>query len=234
MFVAKFSKSIGIIGGAGPVASAFLYSSILRVCQQEYNSNDYAEFPEIILVSYPFTRGDTKKIRAEIGKCFSKLRKAGASLFCIACHSFHGFLSSPPSGFVSLVKESLKKAKQFKISKALILSSETTIRLRLYEQPGIDCVYPPMADQRRINRYIREVAGGKINKSQSKELKKMISRLHKILDFDGVLIACTELPLIHANSSIQPRSLPVVDTIQVLAKTLVEKAIRSHNTKKLQ
>jgi len=210
------------------MASAFLYSSILRVCQQEYHSNDYAEFPEIILISYPFTRGDKKKIRAEISKCFSKLKKTGASLFCIASHSFHGFLPLlPQPGFVNLVKESLKEAKRLKISKALILSSETTIRLRLYEQPGIDCVYPPIADQLRVNRYIREVAGGKINDSQSKELKKMVSRLRKTLHFDGVLIACTELPLIHAQFPIKLNSLPIVDTMQVLSRVLVEKAFGS-------
>lgn len=208
------------------MASAFLYSSIVQVCQQKYHSNDYAEFPEIILVSYPFSRGDEKRVRREIRRCFSKLQGAGTSLYCIASHSLHGYLpKSLQSGFVSLVKESLKEAKRLKISKALILSSETTIRLHLYEQPGIDCVYPPHADQLRVNKYIREVAGGKINRSQSIELRKMISRLHKSFHFDGVLIACTELPLINAQLPLKLASLPIVDSIQVLAKVLVERAL---------
>lgn len=224
--MAKFLKSIGIVGGAGPMASAFLYASILRICQQKYNANDYAEFPEILLVSYPFTRGDKEKIRTEIAKCFSKLKKAGASLFSVASHSFHGFLpTTPKRGFINLVTESLKEAKRLKISKALVLASETTIRLHLYEQPGIDCVYPPDADQIRVNQLIRQVAGGKVNDAQSKELKRMISYLQKTLCFDGVLIACTELPLIHAKFPIVLKALPIIDTIQVLANVLVEKSL---------
>jgi aspartate/glutamate racemase len=223
MLLRPFSKSIGIIGGAGPAASAFLYSCLLRFCQQEYHSNDYAELPEIILVSYPFIRGDDKKMRAQIRTCFSKLKKAGASLLCLASHSLHAFLPlRPPAGFVNLVKESLKEAKRLKISKALILCSETTISLRLYERQGIDCLYPPSSDQRCINQLIRDVAGGKINAAQSKKLQHMINRLQKTLAFDGVLIACTELPLIHAKRPIAPKTIPTVDTIQVLAQVLVE------------
>src|SRR3990167_9648620 len=109
--MASFSRTIGIVGGAGPVASAFLYTSILEICQKQYNANDYNEFPEIILVSYPFTRGDEGKIRKEISLCLSKLKSAGASLFCIASNSFHGFLPAlPKAGFVNLVTESLKEA----------------------------------------------------------------------------------------------------------------------------
>src|SRR5437762_333852 len=104
----KFTKSIGIIGGAGPMASAFLYESILNVCQKEYRANDYADFPEILLLSYPFTRGDEEKIRSEIAECLLKLQHANASIFCIASHSFHAFLPSLPNGFIHLVQENLQ------------------------------------------------------------------------------------------------------------------------------
>ncbi len=226
--MAKFSKSIGIIGGAGPMASAFLYTSILHVCGQKYNANDYADFPEILLVSYPFTRGNEKKIRTEITECLAKLKKIGASLFCVASHSFHSFLPSTlPTGFVSLVSETLREAKRLKISTALVLASETTIRSSLYEQPGIICVYPPASDQLLVNQLIREVAGGEVNKTQSKKLISMISRLRKTLSFDGVLIACTELPLIHAQFPIALHALPMVDAIQILSGVLVEKSLKN-------
>ena len=106
VFNRSWYKTIGIIGGAGPMASAFLYTSILEICQKQYSANDYNEFPEIVLVSYPFTRGNEEKIREEISLCLSKLKTAGASLFCIASNSFHGFLPElPKAGFVNLVTE---------------------------------------------------------------------------------------------------------------------------------
>ncbi|HEY5234655.1 MAG TPA: hypothetical protein VIJ14_00635, partial [Rhabdochlamydiaceae bacterium] len=71
------------------MASAFLYNTIIEICQKEYGANDYNGFPEIILESYPFTRGDTEKIRHDISLCFTKLKNAGADLFSIASNSFH-------------------------------------------------------------------------------------------------------------------------------------------------
>lgn len=203
------------------MASAFLYTSILEVCQKEYNASDYNEFPEIILVSYPFTRGDKEKIQKEIALCLEKLKAAGASLFCIASNSFHGFLPElPKEGFVNLVEQGLKEATRQHISKALILAAEPTINLKLYEQSDIQCLYPSPKEQQQVNQLIREVAGGKVEERQAQELKKIISRIQKEHSINGIIIACTELPLIHQKMSLSD-TLAVVNTVEVLAKQLV-------------
>lgn len=174
----KFSKVIGIIGGAGPMASAFLYSSIIELCQKQYGSNDYHEFPEIILESYPFVRGDGEQIRKDIALCIKKLKSAGADLFCIASNSFHAFLPDVSSiSFVNLITESLQEASCCHISKALILSSQITIDLKLYEQSDVQCCYPSEKDQVLIQKCIREVAGGIVSEKQSKSLKEIIEKL---------------------------------------------------------
>jgi len=217
----SFLRTIGIVGGAGPMASAFLYTSILEICQKQYNANDYNEFPEIVLVSYPFTRGNEGKIQEEISLCLSKLKTAGASLFCIASNSFHGFLPElPKTGFVNLVTESLKEATHQHISKALILAAPMTINLKLYEQSPIQCLYPPSKGQELVNQLIREIAGGRVEESQAQELRKMILQTHNHHPFDGIIIACTELPLLHKKVSLSD-TLPVVNTVEVLAKHLV-------------
>ncbi len=219
--MASFSKTIGIVGGAGPIASAFLYTSILEICQKQYNANDYNEFPEIILVSYPFTRGNEEKIREEVSLCLSKLKTAGASLFCIASNSFHGFLPElPKAGFVNLVAEGLKESARQHISKALILAAPMTINLKLYEQSAVECLYPSPKEQQQVNQLIREIAGGKIEEGQAQKLKKIISQIHDHHPFDGIIIACTELPLLHKKMPFSD-TLPVVNTIEVLAKQLV-------------
>jgi aspartate/glutamate racemase len=93
-----------------PYGSAFLYNTIIEVCQKQYGSTDYNEFPEIVLESYPFTRGDREKIRQDISLCFAKLKSAGAELFCIASNSFHGFLPDISLiAFVNLILEVLEK-----------------------------------------------------------------------------------------------------------------------------
>jgi len=221
----KFEKPIGIIGGAGPMASAFLYSTLIELCQKKYGSEDYDQFPEIIIDSFPFMRGDPQRIREDISKCLAKLKKAGAELYCIACNSFHAFLPDVSHyAFVHLIEEALKEAEATNIKKALILAAPRTIELKLYERGSLECIYPPAKEQQRISAIIREVAGGKVDEDQGAELKSMVKHLHSMTPFDGVIIACTELPLIHKKFHLHG-SLPILDTIEILARKLVELSI---------
>ena len=221
----RFSKTIGIIGGAGPMASAFLLSSIVSICQKVYNANDYNEFPEIVLISYPFTRGKKEAIQQELAACFSRLTKVGVHYVCIASHSFHGFLPEGPvpHGFINLVDEGLAEALRLRITRALILAAPLTITMKLYERSNIQCVYPTAADQQIVNEIIREIAGGRIEVDQSKRLRDVIERTALAIPFDGIIIACTELPLTLSKTPIA-QNLPIVDTTQAISTRLISLA----------
>lgn len=217
-----FSKTIGIIGGAGPMASAYLYRTILDICQREYGSNDYHEFPQIILISYPFIRGNPEKIRSDLALCVEKLKNAKASLVGLASNSFHGYLPDLIGiEFVHLVNESVKKAKSIGLSKTLVLSAQKTIDLKLYEKDGLDCVYPAKKDQDAINHIIHEIASGMVNSEQADTLKRIISNAGSV---EGVILACTELPLVNQAYPLSDK-LPIIDTVQVLAAKLLELAV---------
>lgn len=206
------------------MASSFLYTTILEVCQKEYHSNDYNEFPQIVLLSYPFTR-NKEKIPKEISLCLSTLKKAKADLICIASNSFHAFLPKlPKRDFVHLVNEGLKEAISQNITTALILASPLTIDSKLYETSSIDCIYPSSKNQKIINQIIREIAGGKIENSQVQKLKKIISETHAKDPFNGIIIACTELPLLHKMIPFS-KTIPVINTVEILAKQLVKRAL---------
>lgn len=218
MSTACFTKTIGIIGGAGPMASCYLYKRILEICQSKYGANDYHEFPEIVLISYPFTRGDPKKIQADLALCFGKLKEANATVIGIASNSFHGYLPDISDvEFVHLVNDSISEAKSMGIAKVLVLSAQKTIELKLYEKDGVIIVYPSKTDQVEVSRIIREIAGGVVNSEQAETLKRIISHADSI---QGVIVACTELPLVHQTFPLSDQ-LPVIDTVEVLAQRLI-------------
>lgn len=219
----RFFKPIGIVGGAGPVASAFLYTTIIELCQKQYGSNDYDEFPEIILDSYPFIRGNPDKVQQDLAFCFKKLKKAGAELISLASNSLHAFLPDVSQiAFVNLIVESFQEAKRCSISKALILSSQATIDLKLYEHIGLQCTYPSIEDQKQIQKMIRKIAVGIVTENQGKKLKEIIELSKQDPAINGVLIACTELPLIYRKFLLSTwESLTVIDTLEILAKRLL-------------
>jgi aspartate/glutamate racemase len=47
-------KKIGIIGGAGPMASRLLYKKIIQECQQNYGCKDDADFSRNYSYQFPF------------------------------------------------------------------------------------------------------------------------------------------------------------------------------------
>lgn len=49
-------KTIGIIGGPGPLAGAMLMDRVLRVCMQQYGCYRDRDFPRILLISFPFSK----------------------------------------------------------------------------------------------------------------------------------------------------------------------------------
>ena len=48
--------TIGIIGGAGPMAGAIVMENIIEICQKKYLCRHDYDFPKIILVSVPFAQ----------------------------------------------------------------------------------------------------------------------------------------------------------------------------------
>lgn len=50
-----FEKTIGIIGGAGPMASCLLNQYIVQICQNEWGCKEDRDFPSIISYSFPFS-----------------------------------------------------------------------------------------------------------------------------------------------------------------------------------
>ena len=122
--MSKFLK-IGVIGGAGPMASVFLCQKIFSLCQKHYNSCDYSDFPEVVLISYPFTRGDAYLIQKDLQDLEKRLLNEGVDVFCIASHSFHGYFKPITTlKFLSLADLTYSKLKNK--STPLVLAAQTT------------------------------------------------------------------------------------------------------------
>src|ERR1700722_4519650 len=87
---------IGIIGGAGPLASALLYQKLLEACYIK----EAKSMPEIVLLNYPFTRCLSQSeeqahyaiTRSELQYCIDQLAAYGVEQAVIACNTLHLFL----------------------------------------------------------------------------------------------------------------------------------------------
>src|SRR5690242_11483694 len=91
------SLTLGIVGGAGPMASVLLYKKIIENCQTKYNCKADADFPKIWIVNYPFSpmleEADSDKNRpklvAELEDALMSLTCLSAKRIGIACNTIH-------------------------------------------------------------------------------------------------------------------------------------------------
>lgn len=215
-------KSIGIIGGAGPLAGAFLLERILSLSGKVYGCYRDADFPQVFLISFPFSEMlcpnmDTAKLQKELSGCLEQLRKNGASVLAIACNTLHAFLDKKDT-LNDLVHLPRALAEEVSVSdKPLVFCTSTSVQFRLHKQ-SFPCTYPDTQTQLEIDGIIDQILRGV---SQSVILKKLESLL-QVQTENTVILGCTELSLFSAHISV-PNKL-IIDPLEVMAHKILQKA----------
>jgi aspartate/glutamate racemase len=218
-------KKIGIIGGAGPLASALLYESLVY---ESYLQKQ--PIPEIFLLNFPFTRGLTldegqnnkKLIFEELSYCIEILIQNGVEIGMLACNTMHLFLRTfPPIPilFQQLPNLVMNEARKRDLRRLLILSTQNTCHFNLYQHEELITVYPSTQTQVLIGEIIDRILEGKITKEDSNLLGKLIHETSTMTDFDGVVLGCTDLPVLHHHFPIVSDK-PILDSIKISAKAL--------------
>lgn len=219
-------KKIGIIGGAGPLASALLYETLI---QESYALR--RQVPEIILINYPFTRGLSLKegkeneitIHEELSYCIQMLARNGVDVGILACNTLHLYLKQhthPSIKFCYLPEIVIQAAQAKNHHRLLVLGTQNTCDSNLYQFAGIEVVYPSCQDQQIIDEVIDRVLEGKILKEDSLLVNQVIERVASQKSFDGIVLGCTDFPVLHHRFPISSVK-PIYDSIKIPAKTLV-------------
>lgn len=219
-------KKIGIIGGAGPLASALLYQYLVQECYCNCIC-----VPELILHNYPFTRGLSPEegnrsrhiIMDELQRSIHLLNNAGASIGLLACNTLHHYLAQVDFlgiDFLEIPKLILKKAAHNGHKALLFLGTENSCRIGLYESSSVKTVYPSVSEQQLLNSIIDRILEGKIQQQDSAKVSSIILTISGRMDFDGIVLGCTDLPVLHSRFPIQS-DFPLFDSIRIPAQTLI-------------
>lgn len=214
-------KPIGIIGGAGPLAGAFLLERIFSLSTKIYGCYRDADFPQVFLISFPFSEmlspnADAALLRKELRDCLNALRKQGASILAIACNTLHAFLEEKDllDDFVHL-PQVLEEERLSDFP--LVLCSSTSARLKLHKK-FIRCSYPDGKTQREIDALIDQVLQGADRFMIIQKLQALIAKQNA----DTLVLGCTELSLFADQLSVAGKA--IIDPLEIAAKKIVEKS----------
>lgn len=223
-------KTVGIIGGMGPGATALLFQKLIDYTDAKSD----AEHMHIIIDNNTAIPDRTTAILkrentpalyiVESGK---KLEMCGAELLLIPCNTSHYFydniqeqLSVP---VVNMIAETAKVCLNNGYTKVGILATTGTCNTDTYGRElnkfGVEAVYPDAEGQKRVMEIIYDQvkAGRKINvQILDQTLKKMASK-----GAQAFILGCTELPFAIKNGDFGYHFL---DSLDILAKCAVEMA----------
>ncbi len=228
----KKDKIIGLIGGMGPYASAYFYKLLLKKSSDNYGAKSNDDFPEILVDSIPVPDfiSDTRKLNEAEKMLVSRVKKMNGygvdsvGMVCNTGHILHKDLSKlSKSKFYSMIDLVADEASKRGLKKVCVLATPTTVKFNLYgealSKKGIKICYPKDGMQKLHELVIRNMVAGKKIFSDIRELEKSTKRIIRDKGLDGLILGCTELPLVFPKDEF----VNVIDCMDVLADKLLEK-----------
>ncbi|MHA2034986.1 MAG: aspartate/glutamate racemase family protein [Promethearchaeota archaeon] len=214
-------KRIGILGGMSYESTIKYYKLILQKYYEKYN--DYC-YPEIVIFSLNFQKVIDYELGDNRGKYIDylmsgirSLENAGVDFVIMAANSPHAvfedledFATIP---ILSIVKVTLEKAKKEKMKTLLLLGIKFTMQSTFYQEyskkQGINIITPSIKEQDEIDQIIFSELVIGLKRNESKEKLFKIINSYKI---DGVILGCTELPLILNQKD---TNITLLDTVEL-------------------
>ncbi|MFA7191849.1 MAG: amino acid racemase [Candidatus Paceibacterota bacterium] len=234
--IKKPTKKIGILGGAGPAATANFFNDIVTISQTKYGAEQDTEFPEVILYNMPMEGfnetgfADPESVKGQLISGVQKLESWGADFIALPCNTIHHFTKEMRDSIkipiISIIESTVDSVKKNEIKSVGILSSRSTRELSLYknalENEGINVFEADENEQQHLDNIVLKVMSGTQGEKEMKEMNAMVDRMSE-LGVQGVILGCTELPLAINQSD---SGTKLFNTIKILAEYSVDEAYK--------
>jgi len=229
-------KTIGILGGMGPEATAYFYELIVKHTKAEADQDHI----KAIIYSNPEIPPRTDAILGKgpspsplLVEGFRRLKEAGADLVVMPCVTAHYFYPEVKDRvevpFISLLDEAVKWAEVEVpgLRKAGLLAATGTLESKLFHNvfslSGIEVIHPDEDEQNQVMAAIFGPMGIKVGFTSgfSKETLVNIAKVLVARGADAIIAGCTEVPL-----ALKERDIPVplIEPMRIAARVCILKA----------
>ena len=218
---------LGVIGGLGPLATAYYYELLTKMCDVNCDQNHL----EIFIHSCPKIPDRTGYILnhhkknpvndlISVGKNLEKQSVDYIAIPCITAHYFHEDLTKALCvPIIHLIEEVCAYLKRNHIKKVGIMATDGTIRSELFQQElknhGIHYVIPNEIYQQDVMHLIYQNV--KLNHGIE------MDRFQRVADdlFDNgaeiIILGCTELSIINKEKHLDRRYLDALELLSAVA-----------------
>jgi len=229
-------KTIGILGGMGPEATAYFFGLIIKNttarCDQEHIPIIIWNNPKIPPRTCAILgRGPTPWPLLIEG--VEILRRAGADFVvmpCITAHYFYPQIAAKSRlPVVSLIEESLLYAKMNfpGLKKAGLIASTGTVKSKLFHrsfaQRGIEVIAPTNREQEKVMEAIFGEKGVKAGFTTGKPRRLILGIARRLIarGAEAIIAGCTEIPLVLKETDLP---VPFIEPMRIAALACIKKA----------
>lgn len=232
-------KTIGIIGGVSWVSSAEYYRLMNEMVREKLGGLHSApilmfsiEFGEFSKQERMADRGDWVLLTKTMLDAAQRLKRGGADFIVIASNTLNSQadLIEAKVGLpvLHIADATGERIRGKGLRTIALLGTKYTMEQPFYQERlrkyGIRVVIPEERERDYINRVIfDELCAGKIKEESKKQFVRIIERLAKYEGAEGVILGCTEIPLLVKQADV---NIPVFDTTEIHSAAAVEYSLR--------
>ncbi len=227
-------KKLGIIGGLGPLATAYFYRRVVEFTDvstdQEHIETWIASVPEIpdrtaFLLSEEGAK-DPRPALIEVGR---NLHSIGAEVLAIPCITAHAFHKEMEEGIGLPVLHAIRElgawCKENGVTSLGVMATDGARQTRIYEDElavfGVNCIWPGERGQKSVMAMIYEDV--KAGNALDQTAFQMVSGELFGLGAQAIVLGCTELSQAMVEMDLDDR---FVDIIDVLARACVRECMK--------
>ena len=224
---------IGIVGGIGPESTVDYYKRLITGYQKLKTDGSY---PQIVIDSIDMkgmldlvAEREWESLVNLLVEALNNLHAAGASFAVIASNTPHVIFDRvkdlSPIPVLSIVEEARLKAGELKLKKVGLLGMIFTMKEPFYksnfQKDGIEV----MKEQEYIHDKIcSELELGIANNDTKEEFLRIIDRMIKDDSIEGLILGCTELPLILNDGDCR---IPFLNTVEIHVESIIKEMRKS-------
>jgi len=228
-------KTIGLIGGMSWESSSEYYKIINETVKERLGGLNSAkcimysvDFEEIASLQH---QGEWEELTRLMIRFAQQLERAGADFIVICTNTMHKMAREIQDNIniplLHIADATAERIKEQGLRKPGLLGTKFTMeedfyKKRLKEKYNLDVMIPSNTDREIIDSVIyNELCLGILKQSSKEKFKDIIRRLVSN-GADGLILGCTEIPLLISQKDVE---VPLFDTTAIHSKAAVEFAL---------
>lgn len=226
-------KKVGIVGGMGPESTVDYYQSVISKFQRKIGSTE--ELPELFINSINMYKmfkliknGQTAELINYLADAVQKLESVGVDFAVMSANTPHIVFEQVQQKvqlpMISIVEETFLKVQELGLKKIGLIGTQFTMEKDFFKKTFIsnhkEIVIPSQLEQQYIHRKIvEELENGIVNNETKQEFLNIINQMINRDDIQGIILGCTELPMLIKNEDL---NIHLLNTTEIHVNKIVD------------